>query len=64
MLLGHLTEENPANHGGSIQRERRDRGPAHDVRDFGCGRRRPRVEECMAPFAQAGSVEVDEGIQS
>jgi len=57
MLLGHVSEENAAKHGISIQGEAVIEGQHTmymilDAEDSG------KVEEFMAPFAQAGSVEV------
>jgi hypothetical protein len=57
MLLGHLSEENAAKYGISIHGEAVIEGQHTmymilDADDGG------RVEEFMAPFAQAGSVEV------
>jgi Domain of unknown function (DUF3303) len=57
MLLGHLSEENAAKYGISIRGEAVIQGKHTmymilDAEDGG------RVEEFMAPFAQAGSVEV------
>jgi len=57
MLLGHLTEENAAKHGISIEGEAVIEGQ-HTLYMILDAEDRGKVEEFMAPFAQAGSVEV------